>query len=878
MKIHSVRLKNFAGVSEREVNFAATGVTVIEGPNEIGKSSLFQALDLLLDHLDSSSRREVERAKPVHLDAGAEVEAELEVGNFRFTYMKRFHRDRETRLTIHSPRPENLTGRTAHDRVKQILETSMDAALWKALRIVQGEGVDLPDLKGQPALAQALNLAAGGVQVDDNQQALLDTARSEYLRYWTEGGREKRDPIGIARQAETDAKTQFEERRTQLASLESDIESYTKLSLEVNPAQESVRETATSLASLEREWATVSKLADKVKLLRAEHGKAQAELEAATEADRERKRLIEATTRQAETIQIRAEAEAKSKSQQETAQRRFHTARERRDKAQQALDEAEIELKLRRADFEFRDNELDLEQMSERLGRIEEAEEAARSAESLIATSDITSELHDAIRSADIQVREAQALLNAASPTVTVKALSDVPILLNGDHLTIGSGESRTTPAAEPVTLRVGDGAEIAVAPGTGEADLKQGLVDAQRTLVGLLNKAGVANLGEAEKALAARVDAERTIRERDRIVEQNRRDLTREDLERRIRQLQSSVGAYKQRRLTAPELPRDRDQASEWLTAADETAEMQRPILDQAKVEYDAARAASEGANQQAAVDQALAKQAREESERAQSQLLVARENLSDGNVTRRQQTAHEAADAALKKLDAAEKELDEADPVGVEKRRTTARAANETARDRLNAVQGDLAGLRARLDALGEQGLAESVAAAEKLSLDSFETLARLMRRANAAKLLYETLAAERDAAQQQYVAPLHDRIAELGKYVFGQSFDIEIDDQLEVVTRTLNGITLPYVSLSTGAREQIGLLMRLAAAMLADDSGGVPLVLDDTLGSTDRSRLEGVGVATSVAARSCQIILLTSMPERYQHIDTAKSVRLF
>jgi uncharacterized protein YhaN len=121
------------------------------------------------------------------------------------------------------------------------------------------------------------------------------------------------------------------------------------------------------------------------------------------------------------------------------------------------------------------------------------------------------------------------------------------------------------------------------------------------------------------------------------------------------------------------------------------------------------------------------------------------------------------------------------------------------------------------------------------------------------------------------------LRDQIKELGKYVFGQSFDVEVDDQLQVATRTLNGITLPYVSLSTGAREQIGLLMRLAAAMLADNSGGVPLVLDDTLGSTDRSRLEGAGVAISVASRNCQIILLTSMPERYQHIGTAESVRL-
>ena len=142
MKIHSIRLENFAGVSSSKVTFTPTGVTVVERPNEIGKSSLFQALDLLLDYRDSSTSQVVARARPVHVDAGAEVEADLEVGEYRFTYSKRFHNGPQTKLVINAPQPENLTGREAHDRVTQILQSSMDAELWKALRIVQGEGYE----------------------------------------------------------------------------------------------------------------------------------------------------------------------------------------------------------------------------------------------------------------------------------------------------------------------------------------------------------------------------------------------------------------------------------------------------------------------------------------------------------------------------------------------------------------------------------------------------------------------------------------------------------------------------------------------------------------------------------------------------------------
>ena len=37
MKLNSVKLTNFRGVECREVTFAENGVTIVEGPNEVGK-------------------------------------------------------------------------------------------------------------------------------------------------------------------------------------------------------------------------------------------------------------------------------------------------------------------------------------------------------------------------------------------------------------------------------------------------------------------------------------------------------------------------------------------------------------------------------------------------------------------------------------------------------------------------------------------------------------------------------------------------------------------------------------------------------------------------------------------------------------------------
>lgn len=48
MKIHRITIRNYRGVEECTVEFAETGVTIIEGDNEVGKTSLFEAIRLIL--------------------------------------------------------------------------------------------------------------------------------------------------------------------------------------------------------------------------------------------------------------------------------------------------------------------------------------------------------------------------------------------------------------------------------------------------------------------------------------------------------------------------------------------------------------------------------------------------------------------------------------------------------------------------------------------------------------------------------------------------------------------------------------------------------------------------------------------------------------
>ena len=58
MKLVRLNLENWRGVESFEVQFA-DGVTLIEGPNEIGKSTIVEALQALFKTMDSSSKAEI---------------------------------------------------------------------------------------------------------------------------------------------------------------------------------------------------------------------------------------------------------------------------------------------------------------------------------------------------------------------------------------------------------------------------------------------------------------------------------------------------------------------------------------------------------------------------------------------------------------------------------------------------------------------------------------------------------------------------------------------------------------------------------------------------------------------------------------------------
>jgi uncharacterized protein YhaN len=85
------------------------------------------------------------------------------------------------------------------------------------------------------------------------------------------------------------------------------------------------------------------------------------------------------------------------------------------------------------------------------------------------------------------------------------------------------------------------------------------------------------------------------------------------------------------------------------------------------------------------------------------------------------------------------------------------------------------------------------------------------------------------------------------------------------------------VPFVSLSGGAKEQLGILARLAGAALVAKEDAVPILIDDALGFTDPERLAKMAEVFDTLGERGQVIVLTCTPARYDGVKGAQRIEL-
>ena len=869
MRLHRLRITDFKGIAEREVEFAASGVTVVNGANEAGKSSMIEALDLLLGEQAGSKKAKVRAVQPAGRDVGSEVTAELTCGDYRFEYFKRFNKKPETSLTVLAPVAEQLTGRAAHDRVKQILDSSLDNALFDALRLLQTADPELGGLADSSALSRALDRAVGtegrpdavvGAAVTEGAEedaALIEAVEKEFRRYFTGTGRETAE-LAAARRAADEADAEVAVRRTArdavaeaanaLPLIEADRRALTDDLIHAN------EELAAATASRSEARELVAKVAHA--RTRADQKRTVVEL-----AERHRTERADREARVAQSTRQIAEDEALLAETQATAET---AAREAADLESSLVDS--------RAERDRRRRELDAAVAAEqaiatreRIDRIDrtlaEVADLTKRREALEAEASANPVTPAVVAEADRlshAITAAQAKVDAAAAMIEVTALSDHAVEVDGEAVD-GFVE---LPAVGERVVEVADVVRVVVRGAAGTQTLAAELTAAQEAAGQLVACCGVESLAEVAERAEARAAAQRAAADTETAL-RRRLDGSTPDRLRSIRdELASSLPDGE---------PEPAGSVAELRIAERELSD----LISQAEAAAGARRSAADHARTKADLLTASIGRAREDLRREKDVLITQRAKYSDEALEAAVVTAQDDLDRARSELSQAEAEAARVDVDRLEAMCAEAEQNVERFRRRERELGERKAALRERLEVFRTENRLDELTAAEATAAAARDEFMRVAERAAGARVLHETLNRKRTENRSRYIAPFTDCLEELAAPVFGDSVRFDVADDFTIVSRTLDGTTVQVESLSGGAREQLGLLARLACARIVDEADGVPVILDDALGYSDPERLASMTAVLGRASSDAQIIVLTCDPERYAAVPDATLV---
>lgn len=872
MKLIRLRVKDFRGIADGELHLTA-GVTVLVGPNETGKSSLAEALRLLLEVKSDSKAAAVKAVKPKGRDAGPWVEAELQIGPYQLIYRKRFLKANLTELLIQKPTREQISGREAHQKVETILAEHLDRELWRAMQIRQGDGLQALPLAQIPSLIQLLDRGSGSTGAAGDP--IWNRAEKVYSTFFTEKTGRERGKGPELRRSLQEAQEKRTELRQSLGAWEQDEERFQELQQEIQRKQDHLPELQESCRRHRQNLQALQQLEARLEKAVNESERAQAELQAQAGLHERRLELcqeVEQAQREWEQLQqaeqaaeledrpiLQADAEAaeawkqaKQRTEQCRLQLRFH---------QQVLEEIRRQARIEACQRALSERAELRRQEQERLADLER-----------LAVSE--EELQN-LQKKSLACLQAQTRVEQKRLKLQFLAEQDLELQAGDQALVLKAGEPWQWEGAEDLELAHPGVWRLQIQLGEETRRAEQEARQAQSQLESALKELGVVSLEEAQRQRAAFLALQQASEaDRDRRQELEKGLPPEPELSLERWRLQSE--SWRQSCTSIPDpLPEEATAEAALQQAKDEEEEASQSEKRAEQVWQEGRRRRDQ------AMEEALNRQGRLKERESQwrtrrESLKLARERQSDEALQLAVQTAQAELQALEQTVQGLKTERRGTDPDWLRSQAENAESSLQGAQGELQDLAHEQSRLAGHLEARQRAGLHQAWQQAEA-DVEALKTqLQDWLHQAGAAQRLWQCLNDYRNQARAAYQRPLQQRLEALGRRLFGPDFAVELDQELRIQRRYLQGRSLPWDSLSAGAREQLGLLVRLAVASLVAADEGVPLILDDVLGYTDPTRLESLSAILAAAGAESQILILSCDPERYRFLGAAKLLR--
>ena len=884
MKLRSLAVNQFKKFTvPMRLDGIESGLNVVVGRNELGKSTLLDALRAALFEKYSSKARPIVALQNDRNQAGPVVELAFELDEGVYRVIKRFVKKPYARLSC--PDGRTLEGDAAEDTLRNLLgfdepgKTGAKAetlGMWNVLWVQQGQSfgaLNLPE-SARSNLHSALESEVGTVLGGRRGRALPQAIEMQLGELVTRNSK----PRGAYKALieKTDA-------------LQSELEGLStrrrELAKTLNDLEES-EETLKRLSAGDRDQADQTELIE----ARKRHGQL-AELEAriaaaASELELKKRNLEQANAAQTERAGLKEAIGAEEKAVEQAGQRRENVRQQEKDarlqldalragvrQAEAAVTEADGVVSWQRRTLAAVERQARIRELESRCAKAQTAEKRQRGAQQGAVTILVTDEVIGAIRGAAKGLETVESRLSAAATRIvfdlTPEGLSGIEI--DGQAL---SAEQPSVQAVEPVTITIPDHGRITIEPAIKNRDtLLRQQRDMKATLKDALQAGGIKTVNDAEdqydkreklrqKAELARQEVELHAPATDDhdagaqalsdYVEGFRKILTREMVD-----------------LDVEKLPEHADAEAVLRAAVEQAEEARRAVATTRATLAGPEKTLSQFQTELGTV-KARHDDGKERLEKLRRQLADAEQELSDDQL----QVRTDGAQAKLSEQETAvavleARRTDETIPQ-LEARIARLDRAIQDRRDKRGDLKVKIAGLRSHVEVLEGAGLDEAIQQKARELDFCEEERRRVGREVQVLSLLLSTLRAAEQDAKERYLSPVLNRVRPYLQLLFPGA-EITIDENLHIVGVVRDaGYEEAFHHLSMGTQEQIAVLIRLAfAEMLVEQGHPATVILDDALVFSDDRRMSRMFDILNMAAQNVQVIIFTCREQLFEEL---------
>ncbi len=864
MKLRAIRLRHVRRFASNgcALENIEDGINVFAEPNEVGKSTLFDALSAALFYKHSAQSKHVAQLVPYDGNGAPLIEIDVEHCGHLFRIRKQFWSKPFATVTDLSSGEETARADATHDWIRSMIgadkpEQGPSGLLW----ITQGQSLEQPrggegrDGFLTDLLSDQLTSITGGSRA----RTVISRAESELGKLVTDTQRPKAGgPYKLALDRATKLEEIVDELTEKVLSAESELSGLTHVRKELtrlhDPAARRQRSDALNTANQNLE--TAKSAAARIEALNSNVAVSEANLTAArNDHDNFAAKSDEAAglaEELAELKECRATVSHAQKVAEEVvraSKARWEELFDEHTKARQRMETVSAQRKVREA-------RALLQQRRETLEQVKAAQSALADAQGAVDEIAVTQVALGALEDLEQERIRADAHVTAGQTVLEVCYDKGTTSRITQNGIAVLDGES--VAISEATEFVVQDVATLSVRPGAGGdvSKAQADLIGINQSISKLLADVKVASLLEARAQLQRRNAAMSIVQQQAEVIARLAPDGV-DALQSEVQKLTSSAEADGDEPLDEEdeeELRAKEASASEAFLSArnqHDVAVKEESILFGELQALTAKTETTEGRlkalHAEVGVpdgwEQALIKKSDEVAE-TQRQLNDLKKRLDEiaGSVPNLDQ-----AQVAVKRLEEAKANVDD---------RINQLSISETTHaTSLRHLQAEGVGelLERESDKLAA---AKKAVKAHEFHIDSLN-------------LLLTRLTETQDAVREQYFAPLRDELTPLLNTLHPGS-RISFADDFSPARLQRGAMTEELERLSGGTQEQIAILTRLAfARLMAKNDQMMPVILDDALVYSDDDRIELMFDALNMAAADLQVLVLTCRQRAFENL---------